>query len=235
MLVSVIVLFLILALGNFLLPANKDHAQVDTAAVARLGAKSDANPSRLIWLSLFGLLVWMSGTTGTWVFLERMGNDLGFTAENIGSVISIALLISAVGALLTGFVGDRFGRKLPMLLTNLFALAALVFLSFASEFLLYALSLCLFSVGWVAAFPYLLATVAAADFRGNLVVLASAALSLGGALGPGIAGIIQSEGSYMSVLVYGGASILAGLLIFLFVLKRLGAANPAGSTDLNPH
>ena len=85
-----------------------------------------------------------------------------------------------------------------------------------------------FSLGWVAAFPCLLTVVAAADFRGKLVVLSSAALSLGGAIGPGVAGLLKSGESYLPVLAYGGVSIMAGMLIFSYVLARLESGAHGG-------
>lgn len=229
-LVSIMLLFLMLSLGVLALPKN---AAPDTTTVTDLGkqpAAHPAGPGWLVWLGLFGLLLWMCGTTGTWVFLERMGSDLGFATGKIGTVLSVALLISAMGALGAGFIGDLLGRKLPLCTANLVALVALGLLWSSDGFAGYALALCLFSFGWVTAFPYLLGIIASADFKGNLVVLASAALSLGGAIGPGIAGLIKSGASYMPILVYGGISILAGLLVFLYLdtqLDRLG--DQAGS------
>ena len=142
--VCIIVVFAILALGNLLLPASKADYSVESSVLPVSEASPERGPAGLIWLSLFGLLLWMSGTTGAWVFLERLGNDQGFAADAIGSVLSIALLISALGALGTGIIGDRIGRKLPLLVTNTTALVALFFLWMASDFIAYALALCLF-------------------------------------------------------------------------------------------
>ena len=217
-LVSIMVLFAVLAVGTIALPGNT--APYTTGATDS-SAETSTGPVSLVWLSLVGLLVWMCGTTGTWVFLERMGNDRGFATDEIGLVLTVALLVSALGALSAGFVGDRLGRKLPLMTASFIALAALGLLWMGNGFLGYALALSLFSFGWVAAYPYVLGIVASADFKGNLVVLASAALSAGGAIGPGIAGVIKSGESYQPVLVFGGVSMLAGLLIFLYVLKQL--------------
>lgn len=220
-LLTIMMLFLFLALGNFIFPKRTVSHVSDTTDSCLQPAADDTGPGWMVWLSLFGLLLWMCGTTGTWVFLERMGNDLGFVTEAIGTVLSAALIISALGALSAAVVADRLGRKLPLVAANMIALAALCLLLAGGEFWVYALALSLFSFGWVAAFPYLLAIVASVDFKGNRVVLASAALSLGAAVGPGAAGMLKSGASYSPILFFGMGSIIIGLLLFLYILARL--------------
>ncbi len=232
------------ALGLILLPSLSQRWGFDAILVAMAGvtalvvvllrwlpahgAKEEAvstaqEGGRLfpVFVGLAGMLLLMTGMTGVWAFLERLGAIGGLEAGAIGSVLSATMVAGGIAALLVSCFGDRFGRAVPFLFGTLVMLVGIWFLSGQVSLVAFAAGGILLMGGWTFVYPYQMAAISTADSSGRFVPLIAAASGLGSALGPGVAGLlITDDGGFTSVLVMGSGCLLACLLLF-FWLARL--------------
>ena len=64
---------------------------------------------------------------------------LGFSPVKIGILITIATFVSAIHSIVFGFLSDKFGRKIFLLLGSVFSALRLVIFAMSSDFWLLAL------------------------------------------------------------------------------------------------
>ena len=113
-------------------------------------------------------------------------------------------------------VGDRFGRALPIGLSVVLQLLALLLLSSRPSPLAYVVAVMLFAFCWNFPVAFPLATTVAVDPSGRLVVLFLSAVKLGYAIGPAIAGmLIASSGGFRAPLLLGAICFVVSGAIFI--------------------
>jgi MFS family permease len=98
-------------------------------------------------LGLFGLVLFYIGVTAVWGFLERMGVEEGFGAQEIANILAISLIASVFGAVLASIIGVRFTRHWPMVVALAVQLFALIILVDGMSFMTYALAMIFYSLG----------------------------------------------------------------------------------------
>jgi len=197
-----------LALG---LPGNagSEEEEWETAD----GTGSDQVRHLTIWLALAGTLLFFSGQTTMWAFVERLGSAGGFDQQTVGQLLSVSLLFAVGGSLVAAALGYRFGNMLPFGAACGVFFCALLLLSRAGEFAFYASGACglTFSVG--LGLPFVVARVAELDLEGRYVVLTVPAIGIGAMLGPSIAGALAAGEALTPVLVFSGACVLIALVL----------------------
>ena len=89
--------------------------------IAAESGKAPALPVR----SLVGLLLCISffniGSGAIWGFSERVGLQAGFSVEESGFIIATGAVSGVMGALFAGWLGDRWGRRRPVILALVLA------------------------------------------------------------------------------------------------------------------
>ena len=212
---------LLMGAATWLLPAGSIRAVDGVTAVG--GARGGEKPFWMPATALASSLLFFTGIAATWAFLERVAVVRGLPAESVGVVLSTGLIISGIGGFAAAGIGDRWGRLFPMLFitcVNLASLWALVVLEGVAG---YALGSCafLFTINFTLAYTFGL--TAEVDARGKFVVLSAAALSVGGIVGPGIGGRLAEYSGFGSLLLFSAICMLASLLCYWLVDRRLRA------------
>lgn len=199
-------------------PPTPDAASCSTDQFAQLNTP--------VWIGLLFLLVHFSGVNGVWAFVERIGDDMGIDAEQIGAILSTSLFLGGAGAFAAGMIGDRFGRSLPLIVGMGGMLLAVFLLATGSDPFSYTVAVCLIMGFWPFILSYQMGLVVSADHTGRLAVLIAAAMALGGAIGPAVAGMLKTGDSYLPIYLMMGGLTLISLLAFLGLaayLKRSSA------------
>jgi MFS family permease len=142
---------------------------------------------------------------------------LGFSLAGSSGVIAAAALIVLVGAVVSGPLGDRYGRVLVMRWSlALYGLGLLVpFATTATAPLLFAVPLIAFGGGVTMSLPYaLLIPMMPAGAHGALTGLYSLSRGIGISLGPLLGGVaIEAAGeNYRWVWLVCSAAIIASIL-----------------------
>ncbi len=171
-------------------------------------------PPRRVALALLGILATGFAFAAVWAFAERIGVASGFDAGRISPVVASNLLASAAGSVLATFLGTRFGRRKTLLGGMALMAAAIIALSGAAVYWLYAVGVIGlgFTVGLVM--PYQMATLAALDKEGRFVVLITAAQGIGSAIGPVLGGVMVDTGGLRYLVITAAVMLVAGALLF---------------------
>ena len=69
----------------------------------------------LIWIGLFGGLLYYASIFGFWAWIERIGINAGLDSQTVELALGISQIAAVAGGLAAGFAGDRFGRIAPLL------------------------------------------------------------------------------------------------------------------------
>jgi predicted MFS family arabinose efflux permease len=184
-------------------------------------------PAMPVIAGLGALLIWFTGFSGLYAFVERIGADSGLDGLTIGTVLSLTVITGMSGALGAAIIADRFGRVRPHLVGAIGTVLAMYLLSGQPDIVRYSIAIGFLTFSWNFWLAYLLGTIASADFTGRYSVLTTAALGLGATLGPGIAGSLVAGANFGPLFVFSNAMIIGGLLIILWVLSRLEVFNAA--------
>src|SRR6266581_8250195 len=82
----------------------------------------------------------------TFVFYP-LGHDFGRTIEQVTFAIAITLMMRPVGAFIFGLLGDRFGRRIPLMADIIFYSIMELLTAFAPNFTIFLILRALFGIG----------------------------------------------------------------------------------------
>ena len=185
----------------FMLPArgNKTREQE-----AQENLQIEHQPQRInhkaIWSALFATMIFFSGISAVWAFVERLGNNAGFDPGSIGILLAVALGCATLGSLAAAGIGKRFGNLGPFLFSIVVIAAGLMLLLDSSTMAIYSAGCCLFALAFGAGVPFAIAEVAELDTDGRYVILSVPAIGTGAMIGPGTAGLLYTGESALQVL-----------------------------------
>jgi predicted MFS family arabinose efflux permease len=193
-------------------------ALLSTGLVTRR-ADSHTHPalrSAAAWLALAAMAFFSLNLGALWTYVERIGVGIGLSSPQAGTILALALALSILGALGASWLGDRWGRRTPLLLafiTQLISLALLMRTDTTS----YSIGAVVYSLAWAFAVPYLYSFVAGLDESGRGIVLAPAAQAVGAALGPAIAASLLSGATYAPVSAVAALALGGSMLCVIRV------------------
>jgi len=193
---------------------------VSGTAIDDQGAGSSV-PITSILTGIGAVLVWFTGYSGIYAFVERIGVDGGLSGHQIGLVLSLTIVTGLTGALGAAWLGDRYGKVKPHLIGAAGAVITVILLLGRPELVRYSFAIVFLTLSinfWLA---YMLGGVAAIDTSGRFAVLVTAALGVGATIGPAIAGGLIANSNYLPMLAFAIVTIMAGLMIIVSVLRRL--------------
>lgn len=191
------------------------HAFVKQVPVRR--APGDAGSGVAVWLAIAGLVAFVIGDGAVWTFMERMGAASGISARDINTAVSACTLAGIGGAVITMFPSRRMGAAIPLILSTLLSVAAIVAMRSANPAAYFA-SLCAFNFAWLAFSTVQFAIIANADHIGTATVAMSAAWYGGFTIGPYVAGEMAVRYGFLTVQCLGIAGILCALVSLIPIL-----------------
>lgn len=180
----------------------------------------------------FWLLTWALGTavlTHQMIFVHQAAYlvDGGYDKMVAASVVGFVGLLSMLGKVLWGEVGDRLGREWGLTLGNgvlILSIALLVLTRVLPSLELVLIYTLVFALGY-AATPPLLSTASADIFQGRsfgaIYGLICIGQGLGSAFGAWVAGyIFDSTGSYLPAFAVGAASAVLSITALWLAAPR---------------
>jgi len=191
------------------------------------GATATADP-RIVLIGLGALGLYTGGMTGVWAFVERLGVGHGFTPSQIGGVLGLSLVVSVGAAFAAAAKGDRGNQTLPHAVALVGLGVAIALWLGSSSLFAYGAGVLLVNGSWFFAFPFQQALATRAAGAERLVMLVPAMAALGAAAGPGLAGALKAESSFLPIYLFGCGASLLGFAGFRFVLRRI-PIRPASS------
>ncbi len=174
------------------------------------------------WLPVIGLLsslLFFTGISASWAFLELLAQTNGLGADEVGTALGVAFIICGLGGFAAAAIGDRFGQLPPMLGIIAINIAGLALLGDFQTIAGYATGACLFLFSVNFTLAYTFGLTAHVDESGKLVVLSAACLSVGAIVGPSIAGRLIETIGYGTMLTFSALCSVASLLFYLLLMQ----------------
>lgn len=185
------------------------------------GAKS--SPLTLSLLTLAAGIIFFSGILATWAFLEIMGTDKGFPADEVGVVLALGLITSAIGAFVAAWLGNKTGHNPPMIAIVIVNVLSLLIIWMSTSLLAFAAGTVLFTFCVNYGLAYFFGLSAEIDLSGRFVVLCATTISLGGVIGPALGGRLMEGQGFGAVLALSAAFSMLSLAIYMTVVRSIRA------------
>lgn len=193
--------------------AKRADPGVRLQSAANLEPGGPAVQTPYIWGALLATLIFFSGASAIWAFVERIGSQVGHDNAEVGVLLAVTLVFAVVGSIAAAILGGRFGNVRPFVVGAAAFIVALVFLNSSQAFAQYAIGACIFTFAIGFMIPIAVTEIAELDVDGRYVVLSVPAIGIGAMIGPAIAGLLSQSGDYAPVLIYGGASVIVASVI----------------------
>jgi hypothetical protein len=119
------------------------------------------------------LLMWIAFSM-VWIFAERKAASIGMSADETGLALSACNLIGMSGSLAVTWLGDRFGRSIPIVVGGAVLAASFYAIGVATAPLEYWVAIIAYGVAYFFLLPYILGHAAELDSLGRVAMMASA-------------------------------------------------------------
>jgi len=157
--------------------------------------------------------------------------DIGFSAAEAATVLSLAGGAAIVGRLLLGAASDRIGRKTAPIICALLHVGAMVWLLWARELWMLYLFALAYGFSWGGMGPTMAALIGDTFGLGRLgatLGVLDAGFGTGAAIGPVIGGFVfDVTGSYFVAFSLGAVVMLLSTL-FIALIRRETGRNSGG-------
>lgn len=185
------------------------------AAAAATTAPRQKGAVPMLLFATFPAFLFFCGYAASWAYIERIGVTAGLSHAQVGHVLSVSLMAGAAGSLLAWFLGLRFGRIIPTLITLVCQLASLAVLFwFLNGPIAYLIALMVFVFFVNFPSPYQVGLAVHADTTGRAAVLYLLMLKAGIAVAPYLAATFVTGKDFHGPLVMGGILFTISFLNF---------------------
>ena len=130
------------------------------------------------------VFLYFVGVNGVWIYLDRLGVQLGLSFVAVGDILAFSSLFAVLGAICAAAAGERVSAAVNCALGLIATICSLVWSLYVHGERDYRLFICAFAFAWSYTWPYLLAVPAKIDPGGRLALKANAAIWAGLAAGP---------------------------------------------------
>ncbi len=146
--------------------------------------------------------------------------DKGISYEKAAFVIGLLTLVSLIGRIVLGMLGDYIDKRYLMCVAYMMLGSGVLVLAYAEDMMLVYLFIALFGIGFGATIPLMAAMRAeyfGRSYLGRIQGFMSPVVMLAGAVGPVTAGyLFDTTGSYQTAFTIVGLMPFIGGLIILF-------------------
>ena len=173
-------------------------------------------------LLILAVLFFEVPSSGIWAFMERFGvEDLGMTVSKVGSVIAISLIFSLLGPLLVGLVGNRLGRKVPILVCLFLSSFCIYFIFGVATVDTYYFGNITWNIIFTIMVIFILGASADIDPSGKLGSWLNACMLLSASISPAVFGWILLDQSLSDIYPYLMFFLLAAFVCIFITKKEL--------------
>ncbi len=177
-------------------------------------------------IGILGVVFFYFGQGAFWPYLEVVGLTSGISRASVEVSLSAAAASALAGSIVVLLAGNRFGCKVPLLLSFALTIAAIGAIRAGNE-MMFRLAISTFTFAWPVFSAYQFGLIADHNPSGRVAALVTAANWAGLTAGPLIAGELLASGAgarvqWLSILLDAAA------LLTLLPLMQRGARSPSG-------
>jgi MFS transporter, DHA1 family, inner membrane transport protein len=189
------------------------------------------------WRSIAGRgLAVMLGTVlywlmigAVWGYLEGVAREAGLTLAQIGEALSSGLVVSLIGSFASAWIGVRFGRAMPLIITATFQIGCLFLLTRLSHYgspvaAFYVIN-AVFQIFWSYVIAYFIIVFNDVDPSGRFVAFYGTACHFALAVGPYLGALLIVNGRHTPLMWFGIVAVAICYACFLCAVW-LGRARP---------
>jgi predicted MFS family arabinose efflux permease len=174
----------------------------------------------VIFKILGSMVLFFVAQAAVWAFVERIGASIGLDSEFIATALAVSSLIGISGAIAAAVLEVRIGRFIPLLVAGCIEIICLAIFAASPNAIVFLVSLSVFQTFWNFAIPYQIGVIVRRDSSASFVVLVPTFQAIGIAIGPALAGLAVSDGSYVGVSILGIVALM-GYLVAILPQARL--------------
>jgi predicted MFS family arabinose efflux permease len=171
--------------------------------------------------ALGAILIYFTAQGAVWAYLFLIGTSGGIAEQAVANGLMLSGIAGIAGGFTAVVFGSRFTRTWALTIGVVAGIIPMVVLADVAAAAAYTIAVCVYNFAWNMTHPYLLATYAALDRDGRLVVYAAAFQTIGMALGPAVGAAVISPGHYANVA---WTAIVLFVVTLLLVLPAAYAA-----------
>lgn len=172
------------------------------------------------WIAVLCLLVFLSGVTGLWAFLERIGTDIGVSSGQMGVFLSVLKLFGGLAGLTVILASAKFGVRWPHIAAIITISVGIMLLHLAEDAYTYAMASWIWEYGFSLGVAYQFAVIARLDTTNRLLLLVPSCIGLAGMIGPAAAGYLKQSESYTNVYIFAVLTALIPSLVFIYLTSK---------------
>ena len=205
---------------------NSGGDQITQVALPQSGLSlQQALRTRSFWLVTFIFLLFASSLFLVLTHLVPHATDIGFSAAEAATILSLAGMAAIAGRAPLGIVSDRIGRKEAAIICALLHAGAMVWMLWAQDLWSLYLFALAFGLAWGGMGPTMAALISNTFGLGKLGVIMGAlevGFGIGAAIGPVIGGrIFDVSHSYFNAFIYGAVVMLLATLLIVPVRREM--------------
>lgn len=193
--------------------------------VQAAGASLPRRGWMLAGVMLLSITLFWAQQNALYAYMERIGTASGLSAQFIGFTLGLANLTGFAGASLVAWLGTRFGRTGPLVLSTAAQLACLWALSGTVHSSGYLVAIGVISLAWNIVNPIQVGILAGVDQGGRALALASTVIGVGLAIGPAMGAAVLRGTDYSRILSLAAClAVLSIVLAFPAIHSSRGTA-----------
>ncbi|MFI0480972.1 MFS transporter [Actinomadura sp. 9N215] len=169
--------------------------------------------------------IFTAGESGLWALSAEIAADqAGMSTGVAAAVLSGAVLAGMPASLAVARLADRYRRMGPLLVTIVIGTLCKVVFAVTASPVLFTVAQLVWGAVIVASLTYLVVAAAVLDVRGRWAAAMAGALSLGGAVGPALTGVVDEASGHraLAVLELAMAAAVVGMLLLMGPAARRG-------------
>lgn len=191
-------------------------------------------PATQIWtpavlIGLCGVVLQNAANGAGWEYQARIGQNLHFSAETVGSAIAADLIFQIIGTFTVAAVAWRLPFRAMLLASTVIQSAILITMGSVHTPLAYVAICALFGMMWLGMNPYQVSLLVDLDQTRQVALVLASLQLMGFGAGPLICSFFVSPGNVAGAFWCAAALVLAALA--LYVIAMLVARN--SSRDAN--
>ena len=157
-------------------------------------------PVRLKWLGVVAVLLYFLAQGAVWAYIFLFGTNANLSPDTVSMHLTLSQFTGIAGAMVAVVIGAKYSRLPPLTLGIAAGVIPLcLFLYEGIGPSVFLVGVLIYNFGFNLSHPYLLATMASFDRRGQMVIIAVCGQTLGLALGPAIGASLISGDNYDNI------------------------------------
>ncbi|NQY11760.1 MAG: MFS transporter [Flavobacteriales bacterium] len=178
-------------------------------------------PFRIIAIiAMLGLFISELGQNALFTYEDKIGYNIGLSAEDRGAILGSALFIGLGGGVLATWMGPRYGNFKPLIFSLGIQAVISVYLILNTNADHYFYLMLIRNATYSFSLPYLMGTLAALDKEGRWAVMGDAFWNASTIPGPLIATLIVDQMGYHELASWVFLTTAVGTAFFCFTARR---------------